>query len=457
MIGGGPAGTAAAHLLARWGHAVSLVTRPPGRDAALAESLPPSTRKLLDLIGGTERLDAAGVVRATGNTVWWGRAAPRIERFADGRGWQVTSDRLEAVLHETLKREAGVELRHDRVTPETAAAAGAAFVLDCSGRAGVLARARGVRRYASRRVVALAGVWRADAFDVPDETHTLIESYDGGWVWSVPTAPGERHVAVMVDPRTSGLTRDVPARDIYLAELARTTEFRRVLAGAALAAGPHGWDATVYDAERYVLDNVLLVGDAAVSIDPLSSAGVKKALASGWLAAVAVHTSLLDPSRRAMALSFYDAREREVAASFDEMTRRHLAGAAGAHAHPFWVDRAAAVADADEAAALAAAFEHLRAQPDLRLARHPAVRIEARPAVRGREIVREPCLVHDEAPAGVRFIRDVDLLLLVQLAPVSPSVPALFASYCERAPAVALPDFLYALSAAIAGRWLRWV
>ena len=44
----------------------------------------------------------------------------------------------------------------------------------------------------------------------------------------------------------------------------------------------------MYDATRFVDGDVLLVGDAGSFLDPLSSAGVKKALASGWLAAVAV-------------------------------------------------------------------------------------------------------------------------------------------------------------------------
>ena len=102
VIGAGPAGATAARLLAQWGHAVRLVTRPPreGRRAAgLAESLTPSCGKFFDLLGIRPEIDAAGFVRATGNTVWWQPGEARVEMFADGgRGWQVTSTALEQVM-----------------------------------------------------------------------------------------------------------------------------------------------------------------------------------------------------------------------------------------------------------------------------------------------------------------------------------------------------------------------
>ena len=58
------------------------------------------------------------------------------------------------------------------------------------------------------RTVALVGEWRRDcAWPVPDATHTLIESYDDGWMWSVPRRAGVRHIAAMVDPHRSALAR----------------------------------------------------------------------------------------------------------------------------------------------------------------------------------------------------------------------------------------------------------
>src|SRR5262245_28943548 len=87
VIGGGPAGAAAARLLSLWGHAVRLLTKAPDTSRGAAESLPPSTRKLLATIGVLDRVEQAGFYRTTGNTVWWGERHGDVERFdasADG-------------------------------------------------------------------------------------------------------------------------------------------------------------------------------------------------------------------------------------------------------------------------------------------------------------------------------------------------------------------------------------
>ena len=72
--GGGPAGTAAATRLARRRHEVVLV-RPPSPPAGqLAESVPPSARRLLSELGVLDAVEAAGFYANTGNTVWWANA-----------------------------------------------------------------------------------------------------------------------------------------------------------------------------------------------------------------------------------------------------------------------------------------------------------------------------------------------------------------------------------------------
>jgi flavin-dependent dehydrogenase len=464
VLGGGPAGCAAATLLSQWGHAVTLFTRGTSKSLPLGESIPPSTQKLFDVLGVRNRLNEAAFIRSSGNTVWWGSDTPRVELFADGaHGWQVTTAQLEAVMRE-MAAAANVRLVIGRIGADADLVRRAAFVLDCSGRAGVLARGRGLRiNDPSRRSIAMVGLWAADRFDVVDHTHTLVESYDGGWVWSVPVARhimdrpsgSERFVAVMVDPRTSGLLRESPSSEVYLSELRKATAIQRVLGNATLRAGPRGWDASMYHASRYVDENVLLVGDAGSFIDPLSSAGVKKALASAWLAAVATHTSLTRPQMRAVALDFFAAREHEVYDSFRAMTDTYWRDAASAHAHPFWTDRATDSPRAHQDA-VRAAFDQVRQAPRLRVARNTAIAVAARPAVSGSEIVLEQRLVQGDGDPDVRHLHDVDVVSLITMAPQFTSVPALFEAYNAVHAPVDLPDFLAALATAIAEKWLLW-
>ena len=92
VVGGGPAAATAARLLSAWGRDVIVVAKAEVHEPALAESLTPSCQKFFDLLGITAAVNAAGFVRSSGHTVWWGGAEARCEPFSDGaRGWQATT------------------------------------------------------------------------------------------------------------------------------------------------------------------------------------------------------------------------------------------------------------------------------------------------------------------------------------------------------------------------------
>ena len=468
VVGGGPAGASVARLLAGWGHGVHLITRPPG-DERLAVSLPPSCAKLFDVIGVTDAIDRAGFIRSTGNTVWWGGDA-RVEPFAEGaRGWQVDLAVLEEVLlSEAMRAGVTVERGFVRSGVPRSAQADHTFTLDCSGRSGVIARALNLRQYHDGpKTIGLAGEWRstnwpafaeATAGRLFDNTHTIVESYADGWMWSVPTSTEVRHVSAMIDPQRSDLARGGRSRDVYLSEIAKTHAFKDLLANAELVSRPTGWDASTYGAHEYAGlnpgDGWLLVGDAGSFIDPLSSAGVKKALASAWLAAVAVHTSLQTPSMREPALRFYGAREREIERHYAAESRAFLASAAQGHDRPFWSERADDPGRDDRDSALVRkVFDQLKRSDSSRVAVAPGVRIEARPVVSGNEIVLAPHVVPAQGDP-VRYLYGIDLVTLLELAPGSSQVPDLFEAYVRRSHRVPLHDFLLALSTAVARGWL---
>ncbi|MCA1583242.1 MAG: tryptophan 7-halogenase [Acidobacteria bacterium] len=317
------------------------------------------------------------------------------------------------------------------------------------------------------RTVAVVATWQSDgAWSEPDDSHTLIESYTDGWAWSVPVGGGARSVAVMVDPGTTDLARGRGAREIYLAEIAKTRQFAAFLDGAEMESGPTGWDASMYCSDQYAGDDWLLVGDAGSFVDPVSSAGVMKALASGWLAAVVVNTCLSRPAMRSVALDFFQAREQEVYAGLARQTRLFLAQAAAGHAHPFWSTRSALLAEQDNTdfhrdslrsdPSVTRAFDQMRAAPAMQMSRAADARIERRAAVSGREIVLERRLVSDRDPIGVRYICDVDVVTLVELAPSFTQVPEIYEACVRASGPIALRDFLLALSTLVARGWLVW-
>ena len=221
----------------------------------------------------------------------------------------------------------------------------ARFALDCSGRSGVIANPDLRVHDTSNATVALAGVWHASQGAPPAEPYTLVESYRDGWAWSMPVSDTHRYVTMMIDPRRTRLLKGRGRRRLYLAELDKTREARGLVADARLATDISGHTASQYTASRFAGDGFLLVGDAASFVDPLASVGVKKALASAWLAAVVVHTCISTPGMSDVALEFFETRERAIWLAH----RRHTAGyyreAAEAHGHGFWSARATAAGD----------------------------------------------------------------------------------------------------------------
>lgn len=473
ILGGGPAGAAAAGLLARWGHRVALLTRPAALPAH-AESLPPSCAKLFDRFGVREAVDAAGFVRATGNTVHWGGSKARVERFGGGEpGYQVRRDAFDRVLLAEAEA-AGASVTRDATVHEVRLAddapgliryddAGgmrelaAHWVLDCTGRTGLIAR-RGWRRpEPGARTMAIIGAWeRAGGWPGPDESHTVVESFDGGWGWSVPESSTRRLVTVMVDPSRTKVERGAMLEATYDAELARMRALPAFLDGATRVGRVWARDASSYSASQVSAPGVLLVGDAASFIDPLSSYGVKKALASAWLAAVVVRTVLADPTMLAPALELFERREREI---YDALRRRLAAvsrDAVAGHASGFWegrpMDEEPATAGEPDVAALRtdaavlAAFEELRSRDSLTLSPSSALTRVRCATVQGDRVVLEQRLACPAFPEGIRHLRNVDLVRLVELAPRHRQVPDLYEAYARAEHEVALPDFLGALS-----------
>ncbi len=473
IIGCGPAGTAAARLLAQWDRSVVAIGRSASR-RSIAESLPPSCTKLLDAVGVRGAVDSADFVRATGNTVQWGRSDRRSEPFTAGAGYQVERARFDEILGDAAQAAGALVVRGSTVRRAARQGDGwlvtyesdsgsttcrARWVLDCSGRAGVVARAGYRRAEQAARTTAVVGVWESAAWaDEAYATHTIVESYGGGWAWSVPVTLTRRYVTVMLDPRQS----DVPTRDAldraYRDELARTELVAELIRRAEFVESSWGCDASPYRSHHTTDEGLLLVGDAASFIDPLSSFGVKKALASAWLAAVVANTALSEESLAGAARDLFEQREQTMYRELQRQAAALARDASGAHDSAFWHARTEEIAAADlelDGAVLRGdarvrnAFEELRRRPAMRLRPGDSLRIVERAVVRGNRVVLEQHLASATIPQGVRYCRNVDLLTVTRLAPQHEQVPDLYDAYSRAAKSVSLPDFLGALSALV--------
>jgi hypothetical protein len=159
------------------------------------------------------------------------------------------------------------------------------------------------------------------------------------------------------------------------------------------------------------------------------------------------------------ALELYDSRERAMCdvlrRRFAELSRDAASGATT----DFW--RARSVNDAGDdgepdvaslrrAPDVIAAFDEIRRRASVGLRPSDALRRADRPTVRGDRVALEEHLVVPAFRDGVRYLRSVDLVQIVALAPAYDQVPDLYAAYNRAAQPVPLPDFLGALAVLVA-------
>ncbi|NUO97743.1 MAG: NAD(P)-binding protein, partial [Nonomuraea sp.] len=103
VIGGGPAGSIAATLLARNGIDVRLLERERFPRYHIGESVSPSCRTIIDYAGAHDKIEARGYTAKEGLLLRWGAERDWTVDWAatlgpDVRSWQVDRDDFDQVL-----------------------------------------------------------------------------------------------------------------------------------------------------------------------------------------------------------------------------------------------------------------------------------------------------------------------------------------------------------------------
>ena len=328
IVGGGPAGSTAATLLAKAGRRVIVFEREKFPRFHIGESLLPFSVGTFDRLGVREKLDANFMPKYGGEiTAACGTKGVKFY-FKDGfrsqrdRAYQVTRSEFDKVLLDH-SRENGAEVREetevmkldfadDRVEIEIAAADGttsyvhARYLLDCSGRQTILGSLFDLKKTYDhlQKFSVFAHYEGVERYSGKDGT--LIRMVRGldRWFWTIPLTETRTSVGVVMDTGTFRATKLAPqaALEKFIAEQPLMAERMKdaVLVSPVYSAGDYSYRNTQLAGDRW-----LLVGDAAGFIDPVFSSGVFLAIMSAEQAADALEEALEDESKRARAFKKY--------------------------------------------------------------------------------------------------------------------------------------------------------
>jgi flavin-dependent dehydrogenase len=294
VIGGGPAGAAAAIRAAQLGLSVCLVDASRPGEFKVGESLPPAATRLLNDLGAAAAIAPGIAAPSFGNQSAWGGPELRDTDFIRdpaGHGWHVDRARFDSTLR-GIASQNGVQVSEQaRVSPARTgetwrAAVGdetieARWLIDCGGRTS----ARSVRRKTFDRLIAIVGQF----VSADTDSRTLVESAPCGW-WYTSLLPNGRRVAVFHTDAGSAHVARTPEGFQTLVALTRHVS-QRLTGGASQLAVV---SVATTRLENFHAPGWLAAGDAAMTFDPLSSQGIYTALYSGMKAAEAVQSGSVE-------------------------------------------------------------------------------------------------------------------------------------------------------------------
>jgi len=319
VVGGGPAGSTIAALLAERGHQVQLVEREHHPRFHIGESLLPMNLPIFERLGVLDQVAAIGVRKAGADFAAPGHGgfvrypfAHALHEATPDHAFQVRRAELDELLFRHAERmgargHEGVAIRRLQMTDGGVIAEGrdetrgahrftARYLVDATGRGTLVGRQLGVAKRQPRHKSAAIFAHYRDVLPSRDDGlgNICIQRIQRGWVWLIPLTGGMTSIGVVCEPSAIGAAPD-RRRFELLVEAAPNIAER--LVGATMTSPVRTASNYSYRHEQAAGSRWIMVGDAFGFLDPVFSSGVFMAMRSAELAADVVHGTLEDSAQ----------------------------------------------------------------------------------------------------------------------------------------------------------------
>jgi flavin-dependent dehydrogenase len=320
VIGGGPAGSTAAALLAGRGCDVVLLEQAEHPRFHIGESLLPANMPVLERMGLAKAVADIGVFKPGAEFVDDATGHRSAFVFATGMGqggaaaYQVPRADFDKILFDHASASGARTAQNSRVTDVTLGEPGnrasvtaeqngttvqyaPRFVLDATGRDTLMANKMGLKQSNKRNsTAAIYAHWRGVQMQMTERPGFItVHLADDGWFWMIPL-PGDIMSIGFVGNADAFKGRKGSAQDMYLERLRNSPSVAERMQDAQLVSditstGNYSYRSTTSHGPGW-----MAIGDAYAFLDPVFSSGVLLAMSAAELGADVAQTWLRDPA-----------------------------------------------------------------------------------------------------------------------------------------------------------------
>jgi FADH2-dependent halogenase len=327
IIGGGPAGSTAGTLLAKYGWSVAIFEKEQFPRFKIGESLLPGSIRTFERMGVKEKIDQADFIVKYGGKII-SACGTRSNRFLFKdvfrckypTAYQVERAAFDKILLDHAAQSGCRVQQGAHVTDVDFDSAGATvrtldgvfragYLIDCSGRNGLIGSRFKLRRsYPHLRKFSLyAHYEEVDREPGIDGTLTQMIRGKDQWIWIIPITAKKTSIGVVLDAQTFKVMKLSP-ETAYTRILQENPEIIKHMSRARRVTEVHAAGDFSFRNKRFTGERWVLAGDAAGFLDPIWSTGVFIAVLSGEKAADMLDRVLRQPQRRAAEFARYERR-----------------------------------------------------------------------------------------------------------------------------------------------------